>query len=288
MSKQYGVAGIDLNACRSVDEEIVASAPVSVALVSSNANSPDAITFDFSAAPIPINASDLYLQVVFLGKLGNETGAVAVATQDIPEPTFQTYINSTDYVWRGSQWYTAQQAMTDCNAMGGATYYGYAYSVCDFNAIPLTMSIGFRGYDPAQVRPTVLTPVATLAALPPGRFARLAVLVDGTIKQEAIFANNPTTFFEEPLVANVDVYPVIDQAKIDTTYSKEPYRQVRNAYVYQDPAGTPTTSLDTYNFISGMLLFDRSKRIAQQQAPDLNALPNVTQFAPYAFGTINF
>ena len=47
------------------------------------ADQPQQFVFDFSAKPIPINASDVFLQVVFRGTLGQEPDAVAVATIDI-------------------------------------------------------------------------------------------------------------------------------------------------------------------------------------------------------------
>ena len=55
------------------------------------------ITFDFSEEPIPINATDLRIQVVFRGQLGSEADAIAVCMRDISEPTYLTFRNTTDY-----------------------------------------------------------------------------------------------------------------------------------------------------------------------------------------------
>ena len=44
--------------------------------------------FDFSADPIPVNATDLFIQVVYRGQLGEETDGIAVANLDVQEPTF--------------------------------------------------------------------------------------------------------------------------------------------------------------------------------------------------------
>ena len=54
-------------------------------------------TFDFTANPIPTNVTDLILQIVYRGKLGEEENAVAVGMIDIFEPDHIDIWNSTDY-----------------------------------------------------------------------------------------------------------------------------------------------------------------------------------------------
>lgn len=62
--------------------------------------------FDFSADPIPVNATDLFIQVVYRGQLGEEPDGIAVGTYDVREPTFIGIYNNTDYYWNGTvtQW----------------------------------------------------------------------------------------------------------------------------------------------------------------------------------------
>lgn len=59
-------------------------------------------TFDFKDDPIPINARNVQLQIIYRGKLGSgdtvEEDAIAVRTAQIPEPTFLTITNNLDYV----------------------------------------------------------------------------------------------------------------------------------------------------------------------------------------------
>jgi hypothetical protein len=43
--------------------------------------------FDFTADPIPVNATDLFIQVVYRGKLGQEADGIAVGMVDVSEPT---------------------------------------------------------------------------------------------------------------------------------------------------------------------------------------------------------
>ena len=69
--------------------------------------SPVKLEFDLSQNPIPINATDLYLQVVYRGKLGQEEGAVAVGFKDISEPTPIDIFNDMDRVCINGNWYVA-------------------------------------------------------------------------------------------------------------------------------------------------------------------------------------
>ncbi|QBB68886.1 hypothetical protein ELE36_00015 (plasmid) [Pseudolysobacter antarcticus] len=62
------------------------------------------LTFDFSADPIPINATDLFLQVVYRGPLGDEQDGIAVGLVDVSEPTYVSILNHTDYVLKNNQW----------------------------------------------------------------------------------------------------------------------------------------------------------------------------------------
>jgi len=74
--------------CRAPIEEIMVSKPTSgVNLAGDTENS---FSFDFDK-PIPINATDLYLQIAFRGKLGNEEDAIAVQTMDISEPNYVVF-----------------------------------------------------------------------------------------------------------------------------------------------------------------------------------------------------
>ena len=81
--------------CRMREEEIVVSDGRAIAALPSGATL--ALAFDFTSQPIPINATDVTLQVVYRGKLGSEDDAVAVATRNVAEPTYLALENTTDY-----------------------------------------------------------------------------------------------------------------------------------------------------------------------------------------------
>ncbi|MGQ0585623.1 MAG: hypothetical protein ACT4PK_00235, partial [Gammaproteobacteria bacterium] len=54
-------------------------------------------TFDFSEQPIPVNARDLRIQVVYTGTVGAEHDGIAFGGRDISEPTHLMIYNNSDY-----------------------------------------------------------------------------------------------------------------------------------------------------------------------------------------------
>jgi hypothetical protein len=100
--------------CNSTEESITVSQPLVNQTVPNCAGGTTAaceqaamaLTFTFDT-PIPINATDLYLQVVYRGKLGSEDDAVVVETKNVTEPTFFMLVNVTDYLgcYNGNYFY---------------------------------------------------------------------------------------------------------------------------------------------------------------------------------------
>ncbi len=169
LSGEPGLTACDLTANRSSYEEIAVSQSVTVAGLSATRAQP--FSFDFSANPIPLNATDLFLQVVYRGGLGSETDAVVVATRDIAEPSYLSLANYTDYYLLDGVFYTPQTIL-DTPALFqriDSDRDGQYNPVIDVNIDPLTLlySVNFGG-----------ATVATLS-VPPARFSRLAILADG-------------------------------------------------------------------------------------------------------------
>ena len=92
----------EARSCRSAEEEITVSKPIAIPGL---ARTPTQFTFEFPAK-IPISATDLRLQVVFRGQLGNESDVVVVAGKDLYEPTFVSIHNNTDYITIDDNAYT--------------------------------------------------------------------------------------------------------------------------------------------------------------------------------------
>lgn len=95
-------------------QEIAVSAPLTIASVADLPGGegvagpalPVEKVFDFSADPIPVNATDLFIQVVYRGALGEEPDSIALGSYDLREPAFVGIWNNTDYYWNvgASQW----------------------------------------------------------------------------------------------------------------------------------------------------------------------------------------
>lgn len=105
-------------------EEISVSAPLTISAPGSDgASELDNLAvgagiekiFDFSADPIPVNVTDLIIQVVYRGRMGRGSGAggstgnfesdaIAVGMLDVREPTFAAFWNNTDFFWNNSDW----------------------------------------------------------------------------------------------------------------------------------------------------------------------------------------
>ena len=144
---------------------------------------PTEFTFDFTADPIPAGITDLYLQIVFKGTLGNEKDiAVAVGMKDLMEPTHHAFWNLTDMfsLYREADnayhLYTAGQimatpdlaALVDLNHNGRCCDTGEPYT----DPYNLTLDIAYSGEAAFTQVPLVNV------MLPAGRFIRLVVLVD--------------------------------------------------------------------------------------------------------------
>ena len=149
--------------CRSADEEITVSQPLAnqgVPACGGNCESnalPLIFTFN---TPIPINATDLYLQVVYRGPLGAEQDAVVVATKDIPEPTYFALLNTTDYMV--------------CS--GGSYFYRNADGT-GYPGAPLFPYQTWMAFQPDDGS-SVGTAMARIDDLRPKEYVRVAALVD--------------------------------------------------------------------------------------------------------------
>lgn len=130
--------------------------------------------------PVPFAATDVYLQVIYRGPLGQEGGAVAVGTADISEPTYVAIFNATDLF-----------AIPNGTPSGGLYYYRdiidgiaeWPFSIVDldeddrYESPPdvyilggdLSFDVSFGG-----------EMVANILRAPEGRFARIAVLAPPT------------------------------------------------------------------------------------------------------------
>lgn len=71
------------------------------------------VEFDFSANPIPIDAHDLSLQIVYDGVLGSERDALVVSGTNLSEPTYLSVINGSDYYGIDNALYSPEEIRAD-------------------------------------------------------------------------------------------------------------------------------------------------------------------------------
>ncbi|HYC92442.1 MAG TPA: hypothetical protein VEO54_24765 [Thermoanaerobaculia bacterium] len=129
-------------------------------------------TFTFSD-PVPLDATDVLLQVYYTGQVGAETESFALGSVDISEPTFNAFMNATDLFELNGVFYYGDEII--------ANIASEPYSAADLNddrawsfppdppldGISMSFEISIAG-----------AKVATVSNVPEGRFVRLAVLTD--------------------------------------------------------------------------------------------------------------
>ena len=192
LSGQIGTVGTGASAvtnlplnCRSTVDEIVVSDPEPIVKSLAADGVAVAMGFDFPR-PIPIEATDLYFQLVFKGKLGEEEGAVAVTPKDVGEPSFIGFMDATDYRLCAASWV----ANPDPYALLGCADWNP-----DAGAAPITeaMTSGAGGRYNAAVTPEYGRWLGTstdnnivVARLPAagfsgGNFVRMAVITEANL-----------------------------------------------------------------------------------------------------------
>lgn len=124
---------------------------------------PTPVTFQFNS-PIPINATDLYLQVVYRGSLGDESDAVVVSRIDLREPTYYNLVNGTDYFMVDGEFYSHDTINDDPVLQERLGVLYEKTDALDF------VNIKF------QLVPN--NTIAEIAHLPPSSYARIAYLAD--------------------------------------------------------------------------------------------------------------
>lgn len=160
------------------DQDFSQSVSESIDVTSVDAINPQEYEFDFSAEPIPVNATDLRIQVVFEGALGAETDhGVAVGMQDISEPTYFISRNTTDYFSYYGQRYRVDDPPDHPEYMAE-----FVAAWRDENAdfIPDAPATNWQAENvgPVSVRVGNIQNVVSINVLEPGQYIRTAHLAD--------------------------------------------------------------------------------------------------------------
>lgn len=145
-------------------------------------DNPVELVFDLpEQEAIPINATDVYLQLVYKGTLGNEEGAVAVGFKDISEPTPVDFFNNMDKICINGTWYDAGSLdaidIVDGNNNGIADP---EYDLHEWDVYNHGLRDIYIGFSPVSypLQPTSLNYDAFIPELLTGENKRVFVLAD--------------------------------------------------------------------------------------------------------------
>ena len=288
LSGEYGSTGMNWRYCRSPTEEIVVSEPHLVPQKINESLQP--VVFDFASKPIPNNATDIYLQIVYRGPLGEEADSIIVATKDISEPTYNyTFTTWDQWMYCGygvisseppcAQIYTFEQSfcqqaapeltLAQCRARNGRTV--------KLRGNPADSPLpGFDPEDPAVppndliYDPSREPPFDPLFALPTpvGSFTRVAVLTDLDPPDPYVVVN------EEGVADQVIGFtwylgrgvPTINQLNPETGAmdSNRTYAKARGVFVESKPYASNPLLSDFYLLSGGLA----------PNIPPLNVVPS--------------
>ena len=229
LSGEIGLPANSDSACRSSAEQIIVSAANPLTLAVGASSTP--LSFVFSS-PIPLSATDLYLQVVYRGQLGQELDAVAVTTLDIAEPTTFDISNMTDYFLLNGIFYKIPTPYNQTTVPSQVDPALFAYIDVNANGIynpgidndlsrqSLSYQFAFGGS----------TPLGSMTVTPPG-FARFAVLVNNANGPNTVLKLTKQTYgytVPIPIAPNINQQDAVSGLP---TYS--PPHLSRGHYVYQ-------------------------------------------------------
>jgi len=184
-------------------------------ITSLDSSNPTEFTFDFSGSPIPAGVTDLYLQVIFKGTLGNETDtAVAVGMKDLSEPMHHVHWNLTDRFYLDGVLRTADEIRSDPLLLNRVTPSGEP-----IDSYPVKTEIAFcpaTGQAPAYN--------VTYDSMPAGAFGRVITIVGAdqiefplVIHRTSISPPHElTSNFLSPNIINQDDNGVFENAQVLT------------------------------------------------------------------------
>jgi hypothetical protein len=193
--------------CRSANEEMTTSNIVNLAEELKNTDEDTEFTFRLNT-PIPINAIDVRLQIAYRGALGEEPDAIAVAAKDLSEPTYLTYFNASDFARIGARVYTRAEINADPELLASVV----PQSCVDYASSPPQLYA--TCFQPASINTIFVTgstpKTITISGLPARRFARIALLAEGsttTINQVASNCTGARPFTFNNYRAQLDINP---------------------------------------------------------------------------------
>lgn len=193
--------------CRSEEMHVVSDPVAAPPGMNNKPGTPAAqVSFHFPNR-VPVNATDLYLQVIYRGKLGSETDGIAVATKDISEPHFAVNYDNRDQAtftaYHPLMYFDGPISYDEWCAGGPTPAYPSAQACREGQGHTVLLQYGatdahLPGFDPASttsppatslaqpepaLNPVVITPA------PVGAMTRVAVLTDAVPANRVTWLN---------------------------------------------------------------------------------------------------
>lgn len=197
------------------------------------------MTFTFTT-PIPFDATDLVLQAYYTGAVGEESNSFALGAIDVSEPSFLAIMNATDVFDLEGTFYYPDYIISHFTVLPFSNLdtddNGY------YNAPP---DIRVEGEDSRLEISIDRVKVADVAAVPQGRFTRLAVIDEPDQKMlvevHAVGAHFDWYFTQEIYTKLFQFYPERNQWLITPV---APFRQVLQNGLIEFHAYAPAPMAD--------------------------------------------
>ncbi len=164
LSGEFSASGPACANFPTATEEIVVSSSIDNETI--DRSTPKDFTFTF-AQQIPINATDLYIQVVYRGAFGDDPDEVVVGTKDVFEPTFLAIFNSTDQILFNGVWTDT----TSPSLLPALDNNNDGKIDAQYDRASLDIFFAFTDT-------FTQLPLGTIQQLPPARYSRMVVLTD--------------------------------------------------------------------------------------------------------------
>ncbi|MHB8883413.1 MAG: phospholipase C/P1 nuclease family protein [Thermodesulfovibrionales bacterium] len=194
------------------------------------------IEFNFENDPIPLDVTDLYLEIVFKGTIGSETNAVASGVKDISEPTPIDLFNDTDKSCVNGNWYPTAGAIDLMDTSSPKDHIADTWDVNPHILQNIYIKISSME-DPQIASPSLYN--AVVPNLDPGQFKRAVyILTDHKFKYSFYSTWRPPPAFIDHWAQSNNVHSFNGTAvKNQTDYLSEPAVCGKDpwCYIYRYP-----------------------------------------------------
>jgi len=189
------------------------------------------VAFNFDNDPIPVDVTDLYLEVIFKGTIGNEANATASGVKDISEPTPIDVFNDTEKSCISGSWYSTADAIDLMDTSSPKDHIADTWDVNPHIVKNIYVKISSMA-NPQKASPAVYN--AVVPSLNPGEFHRVIyILTDEYYKYSFYSTWSPSPgHFDRWLHGDKEHSYNGTAVKNQTDYSSDPVVCGRDPWCY--------------------------------------------------------